>query len=271
MLPILFKIPKIFGLGPFPVHSFGVMIVIAFFVGLWLCQRRAAQYGVTKAQISDVCFLALISGVLGARLAFIIQELPYYTKHLNELFSIEFKGMTSFGGPILGFFVIWWWAKKNDVKLSALLDIMGPGFMLGHVVGRFGCLLNGCCFGGACPTGYPLGIHILEDPLHLHHPAQIYDSAMNLIGLLIVLRIEKMQPKPLVVFSSFLMLHAVTRFIYEFWRAGTPEEVRSGLASSTYWGSLPITEAQGMALALFALGAFVFWRAKVKHEVPIPA
>jgi prolipoprotein diacylglyceryltransferase len=50
------------------------------------------------------------------------------------------------------------------------------------------------------------------------------------------------------------VLHGLTRFIYEFWRAGTVEQVNRGEASSTYWGTLPITEAQGVALAMMAVG-----------------
>lgn len=253
MFPILFTIPKVLGFGPFPIHSFGVMIVIAFFVGLWLCQRRASRYDIAKPQVSDVCFYALIGGVLGARLFFILQELPDFLKHPEKLFTLRFEGMTSFGGPIVGFLVVWFWARRSGKPLANVLDLLAPGFIIGHAVGRFGCVLNGCCFGGVCPVGSPLGIKVAGDT-HLHYPAQVYDSAMNLAALGILLWIESKGQRAYVVTSIALILHGATRFIYEFWRAGTVEQVNQGLASSTYWGSLPITQAQAMALGVIVLG-----------------
>ena len=108
---------------------------------------------------------------------------------------------------------------------------------------------------------------IPEDLTHLHYPAQIFDSAMNLVVLGILLKIESKSPRPWVIFSGFLILHGLTRFIYELWRAGTESQVKAGLASSTYWGSLPITQAQGVALFMMALGGIVLLRTKPRTAV----
>ncbi len=271
MHPILFTIPKIGPVGPIPVHTFGVMIVAAFLAGYMLVARRAARYGIPREHIADLCFWLLVSGVLGARIAFIVQELPHYSKHLDELFTLKFQGLTSFGGPIAAFFVVLYFSKKNKIPVATYLDLLAPGFLIGHIVGRFGCLFNGCCYGGVCPVGFPLGIHVPEDPLHLHYPAQVYDAAMNAVALGIVLWIETKRPATLSVFAWFLVLHGTTRFIYEFWRAGTQADVDRGLASSTYWGTLPVTQAQVMALVFIVSGVVLLLRARSKQPVPEPA
>ena len=271
MHPILFTIPKIGPIGPIPVHTFGVMIVLAFIAGYWLVLKRAERYGVARDHIGDLCFYTLIAGVLGARIAFILQELPHYTQHLNELFTLRFQGLTSFGGPIAGFFVVLYYSRKHKIPISTYLDLLAPGFLIGHIVGRFGCLFNGCCYGGVCPVGFPLGVHTDDDPLNLHYPAQIYDAAMNAVALGIILWIEKKRPVPLAIFSWFLILHGLTRFIYEFWRAGTKEQVERGLASSTYMGSLPITQAQALALVFIIGGVILMYFARRKPVVSDPA
>src|ERR1700722_18416909 len=94
--------PILFHIGNFPIHSFGVMMVIAFFSALWLVRTRAAKFGFEANAISDVTFYTLIAGVLGARVVFIVQELPYYLAHPKELWTFQFQGLTSFGGLFFG-------------------------------------------------------------------------------------------------------------------------------------------------------------------------
>jgi prolipoprotein diacylglyceryltransferase len=85
----------------------------------------------------------------------------------------------------------------------------------------------------------------------------LYDTAMNLVALGILLVVEKKKLLPGRLAALALILQGVARFIYEFFREGTDEQVRQGLASSTYWGKLPIT--QGHAMALFTILIGIVW------------
>ena len=85
--------------------------------------------------------------------------------------------------------------------------------------------------------------------LGIHHPAQIYDSLMSLGGVALILLAERRHLAPGQSMSLMFLFYGLSRFIYEFWRAGS---------SSTYWGSLPITEAQAMAGTLVLVGAVMF-------------
>lgn len=254
--------PVLFRIGTFEVPSFGVMMVFAFLAGIWIATKRASKYGLDKERVQDMGFWALIAGVLGARIVFILQDLGHYLSHPNELLSLRFQGLTSFGGLIFGAVAIIVWCWRTKTPVMRVLDLCAPGFIIGHTVGRFGCLLNGCCFGGTCPKDLPWGIHV-TDPWgrmlpELHHPAQVYDAAMNAVVLLVLLAMEKRGKIHIGQLTGYaLFLHGITRFIYEFWRAGTVEMVNVGEASSTYWGSLPITQAQAFALLLSAIGAVI--------------
>lgn len=251
--------PILFNIGTFAVHSFGVMMVLAFFGGLWLANRRAAKYGVPKNEVMDMVFWTLISGVLGARIVFILQEWHYYfVEHREQLFTLKFEGLTSFGALIFGFFAIVIFARIKKRPLLAILDILGPALLLGQAVGRIGCLLNGCCYGGVCPTDAWYGIHIQNMGELKFYPAQLIDSAMNLVGLVAVLFLEKRGLKAGQVFGAAVAAHGISRFIYEFWRAGTADQVAKGLASSTYMANLPITDAQVAAGGLIILGVVSF-------------
>lgn len=255
MLPILFHI------GNFPVHSFGVVMIIAFLVGLFIARKRAKKFGLDPNKLADISFWTLIVGILGARIAFILQDLGSFLKDTKELFSLQFAGLTSFGGVIAAIAFLVFSARRLGWPVRLLLDVIGPAGLVMHAIGRVGCLLNGCCYGGVCPTNVPWGIHIgkIEAPMH---PAQVYDALMNLAAVPIILWVEKKGQARGQVFALVLVFHGLARFIYEFWRAGTEEQVRAGLASSTYWGSLPFTQAQGMAAALVIVGfaLYIAWR-----------
>lgn len=253
MLPVLFKI------GNFPVHSFGVVMIVAFLVAMFMARKRATRFGLDPNKLADMSFWTLIVGILGARIAFILQDLGHFLKNTKELFSWQFAGLTSFGGVIaaLGFMVFW--AKRSGWPVRLLLDVVAPAGLVMHAIGRIGCLLNGCCYGGQCSL--PWGIHVDKIPVPMH-PAQVYDALMNLAAVAFVLWVERRGQSRGQVFALSIALHGLARFIYEFWRAGTEEQVRAGLASSTYWGSLPITQAQAMASVLVVVGLslYVAWR-----------
>lgn len=260
--------PILFHIGNFPVRAYGVMILIGFFAGLWLVRKRAARYGLDPLKVTDPAFYALIAGILGARVLYILQEWGHYKDHLDEVFSVNFAGLTSFGGFIFGAFAVMWWARKHQVRVGVLTDLFAPGFMLGHVFGRIGCLLNGCCYGGICDASLPWATHFADAP-GVHHPAQVYDALMNLVGLGLLLWYERTRASRAgQITGLFLILHGLSRFIYEFWRAGTEDQVKANLASSTYWGTLPITQAQGMALAMMLLGAVVWLLARRPYRQP---
>lgn len=232
---------------------------------MWLAKVRAPKFGVSPSKILDAAFWMLVAGVLGARIVFILQELPYYLKHLNELFSLQFEGLTSFGGLIFGFGALVIWARREKLPFGTVLDIVAPAFLVGHIFGRFGCLLNGCCYGGVCPDNFIFATHF-QGLAQAHQPAQVYDALMNAIGLGAILLIEKKGLRVSQTSALVFIVYGLARFIYEFWRAGTDEQVRQGLASSTTIGTLPITQAQVMAAALVLGG--VVWFVLARRNQP---
>ncbi len=250
----------LFQIGSFEVPSFGVMVLVGFLAGLWFARRRASTFGYTPDQVSDVAFWVLSAGIFGARLAYILIELPYYLKNPNEIIQLQFKGLTSFGGVILAAFAVLWQSKRLKTNALQLMDCIAPSFLIGHFFGRIGCLLNGCCYGGNCDL--PWAIHVIEKP-GLFHPAQIYDGLMNLIGLAIFFIAFNKKQLGIGQTSGFaFIVYGLSRFIYEFWRAGE---------TSTTIGSLPITEAHVMALIVVAFGAVLWFKGQKASSMNLEA
>jgi phosphatidylglycerol:prolipoprotein diacylglycerol transferase len=243
----------LFNIGGFPVYSYGLMLIIAFFVGVAIARMRASQYGLKPDQIWDVSFWVLIAGVLGARIVFILQELPYYLEHKDKLFALRFDGLTSYGGLLGGLIAFIVWSLVTKVPLLKILDCIAPSVFIGHAIGRIGCLLNGCCYGGQCDL--PWGIHVHDD--HgmllpgLYHPAQIYDSIFNIVGFVLALLIARRGLKSGQMMSLFLIFHGLARVIYEVWRTNTTSEAVLTLI-------VPITEAQIASALIMFTGIVLF-------------
>lgn len=258
MRPVLFK-P--FG---FSVRSYGVLLVIGVIVAAYLARRRAPRFGIDPERIWDAAFWLVLPGILGARITYIVQNLGYYTQHLNELFSLRFEGLTSFGGLLFGFFGLLFWTKKTKTPLLPFLDVLGVPVLVAQAIGRIGCLFNGCCYGR--PTTAWYGVHF-EGLDGRHVPAQLVDTALMLVGALALTLIERaVKLKQGVSFGLFLCAYGLSRFIFEFFRAGTSEEVARGIASSAFLGPVHITAAQVTCLVIVLLGLLMAWSCNRKAK-----
>ncbi len=252
--------PKIH-IGSFELPTFGLTLAVGFLLGLWIVRRRAEARGIDALRVTDGLFWGILVGVLGARITFIVQELPYYLKHTDQLLDWRFQGLTSFGGILFGFVFMVFWCRAKKLPLLPVLDVVGPAFLIAHAIGRVGCLLNGCCFGNVCDPSAPFAVSNL-DTGRTHVPAQLFDSGMCLIGAWLLTRIERVGLSPGQSTGLAISFYGISRFIYEFWRAGTADQVARGLASSVRLGDLPITRAQSVALLFALLGLAMFFALK---------
>jgi phosphatidylglycerol:prolipoprotein diacylglycerol transferase len=138
-----------------PIRGFGVMMLLGVVGGVGLSIYRANQMGVDSEVIFSLSFWMFIFGILGARLFFVIEYRHLFIKDTIEesikaILNVPEGGIVLYGaffggiGAALVFFV------KRKLPTLALADIIVPGMVVGACLGRVGCFLNGCCFGGLC-------------------------------------------------------------------------------------------------------------------------
>jgi phosphatidylglycerol:prolipoprotein diacylglycerol transferase len=105
----------------------------------------------------DATLIALASGIVGARLCHVLENLHEYTRHdlslwrnLYNVVNIREGGLTFYGGFLLATpcLILYAWMRKVPIKLG--MDIVAPVLMIGLGFGRIGCFLNGCCYGEQC-------------------------------------------------------------------------------------------------------------------------
>lgn len=136
------------------LYSFGLMLVLGCWLALELAKSLSRRSGINPEHFANICILALLSGVVGARLSHVLENFgEYFGKDgegLLAAFNIREGGLTYYGGVILATPVCIWYALKNGIPIRRGMDIIAPTLMVGLALGRVGCFLNGCCWGDVC-------------------------------------------------------------------------------------------------------------------------
>jgi phosphatidylglycerol:prolipoprotein diacylglycerol transferase len=206
--------PEICTIGPFTVYSYGLMLAVAFTVTCTLLVIQARKQGLDSDIIFNLAFIVFLCGIIGARVFYVLDNLPYYLKHPAEIVKLQHGGLAWLGGLMGGILAGVVYLKKKKLPILKVMDLIVPFAALGQAIGRIGCLLNGCCFGRESLFGIYFPVHEA-----IRIPVQIY-SSLILIAIYVFLRFMQERPhRQRQIFYVYLLLYASKRFLIEFWRA----------------------------------------------------
>jgi phosphatidylglycerol:prolipoprotein diacylglycerol transferase len=195
--------------------------------------------GLDGARVMDLGIYLIIAALVGAKLMLVIVDFDYFVGQPGELLSLVRAAGVFYGGLLAAFAVAVLLIRRYRLPLWKTTDVFAPGIALGHIVGRFGCLLAGCCYGRA--TDLPWGITFTDPaaaanvgtPLGIPlHPTQLYEAGAELAILVALLATER-RGRPFAgrTFWSYMLLYAVSRFVIEFFR-GDERGMLVGLSTS---------------------------------------
>jgi phosphatidylglycerol:prolipoprotein diacylglycerol transferase len=232
---------------------------------MWLGRRR----GYDSQFCSDLMFWVMISGILGARIAYVMENwTEQYAANPRSVFRIDQGGLVFFGGFVASGIAVVIFSSIKKQKLLPLLDFVITSVPLAHALGRIGCFLNGCCF-GVC-TSLPVGVrfpkgslpwlehyseHLIEKSAEFScrvHPVQLYESGYNFALYILLVFVFRRSKKVGLVSSLYLVLYSLGRFTLEFFRGDRPERVAVGSLSIGQFVSIPLFVV-GVLLLLWLL------------------
>ena len=233
MHPKLFELPwSIPAIGPFPalgpiaVYTYGFLLAAAYLLGLQLARKRAMDRGLDGGQVLDLGIYIIISALIGAKLLLLVTDFRIFRADPAELLTLMRSGGVFYGGLILAVVVAVWYIRRTGLPLWTTCDVFAPGIALGHVIGRFGCLFAGCCYGR--PTTVPWAITFTNPfaalnvgtPLNVPlHPTQMYEAAAEFVILMLLLFTERKGRRfEGRTFWLYMLLYALSRFVIEFYR-----------------------------------------------------
>src|SRR5438309_5478874 len=209
--------PRLFEFGPITVYTYGVLLAAAYLFGLQLARVRAKARGLAANRILDLGIYIIISALIGAKLLLLVTDFRTFSANPRELLTLARSGGVFYGGLILAVVVALVYIRRIGLPLWTTCDVFAPGIALGHVVGRFGCLFAGCCYGK--PTTVPWAITFkdrfaaanvgtpLNEPLH---PTQLYEAGAEFLILIVLIATErKGLTYPGRTFLLYMFLYAV--------------------------------------------------------------
>ena len=238
MRPELFKV---FGLS---IKSYGLMMVVGFAAGIFRAVRVSKhRYNIEPERVYDIALVALFSGVIGARIVYVLLD-P--TETWGNFFALWDGGLSFHGGLGAAMLAGYVYTRIAKLPFWTCADLVAPSLALGYAFTRIGCFINGCCYG--CPTGLPWAVPASHYGQLIHvHPTQIYASLAGFAIFFILTRLERMNRAPGFVFTSYIGLYGVYRFLIELLRKGYTAEP---------W-QLGLTHAQAVSILMIAVSAAV--------------
>lgn len=243
MYPNLFRLPEwVPLLGGQVITSFGVMLFLAFLVAGLVHSREMRRAGLDPERSWDLLFAAVIGGIVGAKLYYVLLKFP---RVLDDPVDLIFSrgGLVWYGGFLGAIALVILQIRRLQLPLGRVLDLAAPAVALAYGVGRIGCFLVGDDYGR--PTGSFLGVRFPEgappsrvDLLERHfgievdpalvarygevvpvHPTQLYETALALVIFTVLWRLRRHGHAPGWLFMLYLVLAGAERFAIEFLRA----------------------------------------------------
>jgi phosphatidylglycerol---prolipoprotein diacylglyceryl transferase len=240
-------------IGPLTLQTFGLCFALAFVASGWLVWRRLDELGKPVDWAYEMTFSALIGGLIGSRLDYIIQNFDDVN---DDFFSniVSGSGLVWFGGLIGGAIGVLIWAHFRGFLNTTLLDCCAPALALGYAVGRIGCQLSGdgdygVAWDGPWAMSYPDGTVPTTEEVH---PTPVYET-ISMTAVAFVLWKLRDRLTGGLLFALYLVLAGTERLLVEFVRRN--DEVALGL-----------TQAQLISVAMILAGGI--WLASASRSRP---
>ena len=229
--------PVALQLGPLAIRWYGLMYLIGFLAAWWLGRWRARQPGsdIALREIDDLLFYCALGVIVGGRLGYILfYGFDGWLQDPWRLLRVWEGGM-SFHGGFLGVLVaLALYARRSGRGFFTLTDFVAPLVTLGLFAGRIGNFINGELWGGPSQLPWAMQVPCAANPVLCRdilqlppgtlltpplHPSQLYQAALEGIGLFVLLWLFSARPRPTMAVSGlFLLGYGVARLGVEFVR-----------------------------------------------------
>jgi phosphatidylglycerol:prolipoprotein diacylglycerol transferase len=237
--------PVITRLGSLEIRWYSVAILLAIIAAVIVSIWEGKRKGIQADRILSLAPVALIGGIIGARVFHLFDHWSYYMANPVQIIELQSGGLAIWGALVGGALAVIIYAWKARIPIGKLMDLLVPGLLAAQIIGRFGCIVNGDAYGG--PTSLPWGFIYTNPramiPIDLvgipTHPYPVYDMLWNVMTLCLVLKFRKSINQNGILFLLYLTAYAIGRFILTFVRQ----------ENIMFWN---LQEAQVVSIAIFA-------------------
>lgn len=273
-------VPRSFSVFGFDIYLYGVIIGLGVLAGILMAVHQAKVTGQNADTYWDFAIYAVIFSVIGARIYYVIFSWDNYKDDLLSIFNTRKGGMAIYGGVIAAFLTLFVYSKIKKVKPLLIGDTAVAGLLLGQIIGRFGNFTNREVFGeyynGLFSMQLPIeavrardiseniAAHIPEGANYINvHPTFLYESAWNLLVLVLMLLYRKHKRFDGELCLFYLGGYGLGRFFIE------------GIRTDTLFlpgTEIPVSQVLALLMLVFAVVTDVVVRMRMRNQsVPLKA
>ena len=247
------NVPKRFEVFGIEIALYGVIIGVGMFLSLCLISYVAKKSGQNSDFYWDMALVTVITGVIGARLYYVIFSWDSYKNDLLSIFNLRQGGLAIYGGIIGGLLAILAYSKIKRYRIPLALDTVVPGVILGQILGRWGNFFNREAFGdysdGLLAMRLPVDAvryseitstmmeHMEEGVNYIQvHPTFLYESLWNIGILALMLLLWRKKHFDGEVTLLYFAGYGIGRFFIESLRTDQLKLGSTGIAVSQMLG-----------------------------------
>ena len=210
-------------LGPIQIYWYSIFIFLGMLVACFVIYKEAKKRGIDDDFLVNLTFDTIIIGIIGARLYYVIFNLPYYLQNPIEMLEIWNGGLAIHGGIIAGLLFIIYYCKKHEVNILKILDIVVVGLIIAQAIGRWGNFFNSEAYGPITTANHLESLGIPEFIINgmyilgeYRQPTFFYESVWCIFGFLAMLIIRHYKYFKVGQLTSFyLVWYGIIRFFIE--------------------------------------------------------
>ena len=241
---------ELFSIGPFHVYFFGLMIAVGIISAVFFAEWQAKKRGIKDDIMFNLAIVGVISGVVGARLFYILFYNPsFYFTHPMEIFKINEGGLSIHGGLLAAIVAGYIYSARVKISFFKLADISVMSVALAQGIGRVGCDVFGNVMTHVMTWGISIGGSIL-------HPAQAYEFILDYILFIILWRKSEKQKYQGELFVIYIIGFPIIRGVVEFFRD-----------NPVIWGHFSISHLLSLVFIVIGLLIYAYLKRTEKYEV----
>ncbi len=237
--------PTLLHVGPLEIRWYGLVYAFGFFFTVYwlLYEQKRGAINLSKDEIWDFTFYAMLGVLIGSRLFMIFWDPQIFLLHPLNLFKFWEGGMSFHGGLVGIITASWLYCRKKKINFWQLADVCAFPAMIALALGRVANFINGELVGriwnGSWCVVFP------EYGQRCRHPNMIYSAGQRFMvaGWIFFLNFRT-QFKPGFIFWNLVFLEGIGRFLMDFFR----EDV-------LYWG-LSLGQGFSLVMIIISFGAF---------------
>lgn len=235
--------PAGFSIGSFEVRFYGLIIALGLVLAVVYALRRRQQFGLSEDDLLDGVLWIAPFAILCARLYYCAFEWERYADNPISIFYIWEGGLAIYGAVIGAAIGVAIHCKVKKISMTAVLDLVALGFMIGQMMGRWGNFFNREAHGGITDSFLRMGlIHPVTGAGEFYHPTFLYESLWNLVGFIALHFFSKKRKYDGQIALCYVAWYGLGRAIIEGLRT-----------DSLWWGNFRVSQVLAAATCLAAI------------------